>query len=44
MANDGQILNEKLIAMPVYEAMTRKIWGSSEPVNVHDCQLAVDHP
>ena len=29
MANDRQILNEKLIAMLVYEVMVRKIMGTS---------------
>ena len=32
MANDRQILNEKLIAMLVYEAMARKIRGNSKPL------------
>jgi hypothetical protein len=31
MANDRQIPSEKLIAMLVYEAMVRKIRGTSEP-------------
>jgi hypothetical protein len=43
MANDRQILNKKLIAMLVYEAMVRKIRGTSEPFNAHGCQLAVDY-
>ena len=43
MANDRQILNEKLMAMLVYEVMARKIRGTSEPFNTHGCQLAVDY-
>ncbi len=38
MANDWQILNEKLITMLVYEAMVRKIRGTSEPFNTDGCQ------
>lgn len=42
MVNDRQKLNEKLMAMLVYEAMVRNIRGTSEPFNAHGCQPAVD--
>ena len=41
MANDRQILNEKLMAMLDYEVMPRKTRGTSEPFNTHGCGLSV---
>jgi len=42
MANDRQILDEKLIAMLGNEAMARKLRGTSKPFNARGCRLAVD--